>query len=177
LSDRADTSDALVVHINGCFSSDEDFDGPSYQKDWPGTNPNVTADRRFHPEPVRFTSPTTNGGHNYPTVAFETDLPRIEAADSQDNPPFCDRTTGANCVNPPPGAEFYPFYSTATLGGTCSWQQGGDFIPGTTNDFGGNSTAEYGPLLQTVYPAAGFTTVLLYNNFNSGDRANPCRVG
>lgn len=130
-------------------------------------------DRRFHPEPVRFTSPTSKG-HNYSTIAFETDLPRIEAADSQDNPPFCDRTTGANCVNPPPGAKFYPLYTTANFSGTCVWQQGGNFIPGTINHFGGSSKAEYGPLLQTVYPVAGFTTVRLYNNFNSRNRPNPC---
>ena len=97
-----------------------------------------------------------NGRTNYSTIAFETDLPRIEAADSQDNPPFCDRTTGANCVNPPNGAQFYPFFSTACprdlhLAG------GAAFIPGTINNFGGSSTTEYGPLLQTVYPAAGFT--------------------
>jgi hypothetical protein len=168
-------SDSLLIKVNGCFSADEDFDGQSYQRDWPGTNPNVKVDRRLHPEPVRFTSATTRG-HNYPRIAFETDLPRIEAADSQDNPPFCDRTTGANCVNPPAGAEFYPFYTTANLAGTCVWQQGGNFIPGTTRHFGGSSTAEYGPLLQTVYPAAGFTTLLRYNNFNSGDQRNPCPV-
>ena len=58
-------------------------------------------DRRLHPTPLLFTSPLANGTTNYSTIAFETDLPRIEADDSQDNPPFCDRTTGANCVNPP----------------------------------------------------------------------------
>jgi hypothetical protein len=167
--------DSLLIKVNGCFSADEDFDGQSYQRDWLGTNPNVKVDRRFHPEPVRFTSATTRG-HDYPRIAFETDLPRIEAADAQDNPPFCDRTTGANCVNPPAGAKFYPFYTTANLAGTCVWQQGGNYIPGTTRHFGGSSKAEYGPLLRTVYPAAGFTTVLRYNNFNSGDRRNPCPV-
>ena len=60
------------------------------------------------------------------------------------------------------------------LGGTCVWQEGGNYIPGTTRHFGGSAKAEYGPLLQTVYPAPGFTTVLRYNNFNSGDRRNPC---
>jgi len=169
-------SDSLLIKVNGCFSADEDFDGQSYQRDWPGTNPDVKVDRRFHPEPLRFTSPTTGGGHNYPTIAFETDLPRIEAADAQDNPPFCDRTTGANCVNPPRGAKFYPFFTTANAAGSCIWQEGGNYIPGTINHFGGSSKAEYGPLLQTVYPAAGFTTVLRYNNFNSGDRRNPCPV-
>ena len=171
-------ADSTLIKINGCFAGDSDWDGQSYRKDWPGTDPNVARDRRLHPSPVRFTSPTTVGGHNYAAIAFETDLPRIEAPDSQLNPPFCDRSTGANCVNPPMGAQFYPFFSTANAGpgGSCVWQEGGDFIPGTTNDFGGNSTAEFGPLLQTVYPAAGFTTVKRFNNFNSGNLPNPCRV-
>jgi hypothetical protein len=131
----------------------------------------------MHPTSVMFTSPTTNNGRtDYSTVAFETDLPRIEASDSQDNPPFCDRTTGTGCVNPPNGAAFYPFFSTGIHDGGCAWQEGGKFIPGTTNTFGGSSTAEFGPLLQTVYPNTGFTTVQRYNNFNSGDKPNPCTV-
>jgi hypothetical protein len=79
-------------------------------------------------------------------------------------------------VNPPHGAKFYPIFSTTIRGGTCTWQEGGRFIPGTTNTFGGTSTKEFGPLLQTVYPTNGPTTVTRYNNFNSGDLANPCRV-
>jgi hypothetical protein len=66
-------------------------------------------------------------------MAFEANLPAIEAEGAQDNPPFCDRTTGANCVNPPAGARFYPFFTTGLHDGTCAWQQGGNFIPGTTN--------------------------------------------
>ena len=50
------------------------------------------------------------------------------------------------------------------------------FIPGTKNDFGGSSTSEYGPLLQTVFPAAGPTTITRSGNFNSGDMRNPCPV-
>jgi hypothetical protein len=169
-------SDSTLIHINGCFSADEDFDGQSYRKDWPGTDPNVHRDRTLHPSPVLFTSPLANGEVNYSRIAFETDLPRIEASDSQDNPPFCDRTTGENCVNPPNGAQFYPIFTTGIHDGTCTWQIGGRYIPGTTNTFGGNSTAEYGPLLQTVYPAPGLTTITRYNNFNSGDLRNPCRV-
>jgi len=88
----------------------------------------------------------------------------------------CDRTTGANCVNPPAGAQFYPFFTTRVANGTCTWQEGGNFIPGTKNHFGGSSTTEFGPLLKTVYPVAGFTTVERFNNFNSGDLANPCPV-
>ena len=68
-------SDSTLVHINGCFSDDEDFDGQSYQKDWPGTNPNPFRDRALHPSPVLFTSPVANGRTNYSAIAFETDLP------------------------------------------------------------------------------------------------------
>jgi hypothetical protein len=168
-------TDSTVVKINGCFAADGDYDGQSYRNDWPGTNPNPFLDRALHPTPVLFTSPLTRG-KNYSTIAFETDLPRIEAADSQANPPFCDRVTGANCVNPPAGAQFYPFYTTTFRHGVCNWQQGGRFIPGTVNKFGGSSTAEFGPLLHTLYPEAGFTTAVLINNFNSGDMKNPCRA-
>jgi hypothetical protein len=123
-----------------------------------------------------FSSPLANGTANYPTVAFETDLPRIEASDSQANPPFCNRLSGLNCVNPPAGAQFYPFFSTTGGRGSCNWQEGGPFIPGTTNDFGGSSTTEFGPLLFSVFPVAGPQVVVQTDNFNSGDLPNPCQV-
>ena len=170
-------SDSTLVKIDGCFSGDGDWDGQSYRRDWPGTLRNTFLDRLLHPTPVRFTSPLANGRTNYAKIAFETDLPRIEAPDSQDKPPFCDRTTGANCVNPPAGAQFYPIFTTARQhDGGCVWQQGGPYLPHTTNTFGGSSTTEYGGLLKTVYPSAGFTTITRFNNFNSGDQRNPCRV-
>ena len=107
-------TDSTLVMIDGCFFDDEDWDGQSYRLDWPGTNPNPVIDRLLHPTPVRFTSPTTDNGRiNYSTTAFETDLPAIEGEDAQFNPPFCDPNTGANCVDPPMGAQFYPFYTTA----------------------------------------------------------------
>ncbi len=168
--------DSTLVKINGCLSADEDFDGQSYLLDWPGTNPDPRKDAKLHPSPLLFTSPLANGTTQFSTVAFETDLPRIEADDSQDNPPFCDRATGANCVNPPNGAKFYPFFTTGQHHGTCTWQEGGNFIPGTINNFGGSSTTAFGPLLKTVYPAVGFTTIERFNNFNSGDFKNPCPV-
>jgi hypothetical protein len=168
-------ADSTVVHINGCFSPDGDWDGQSYQNDWPGTNPNAHLDRKLHPSPVMFTSPTTRD-RNYSTVAFETDMPRIEASDSQANPPFCNTTTGANCVNPPTGAQFYPIFSTTRSHDRCTWQEGGDFIPGTVNDFGGSSATEFGPLLLTVFPAAGSVPVFRFENFNSGNMPNPCKA-
>ena len=168
-------TDSTLVKIDGCFFDDEDWDGQSYRLDWPGTNPNPVIDRLLHPTPVQFTSPTTDNGRiNYSTMAFETDLPALETEDAQFNPPFCDQDTGANCVNPPMGAQFYPFYSTAFSNQGCVWQEGGTFIPGTINRFGGSSTAEYGGLLRVVFPEPGFTTSHPISDFNSGDRFNPC---
>ena len=141
----------------------------------PNPNPNPVAERALHPSPMLFTSPTTNG-KNYSTMAFETDLPGIEVQGAQANPPFCDPDTGANCVNPPNGAQFYPIFSTTFRHGSCTWQEGGRFLPGTINNFGGTSTAEFGPLLKVLFPEAGFTTANAFVDFNSGDRANPCRV-
>jgi hypothetical protein len=39
-------TDSSLVKINGCFSDDLDWDGQSYQKDWPGTNPSARQDQR-----------------------------------------------------------------------------------------------------------------------------------
>ena len=169
-------ADSTVVKINGCFFDDEDWDGQSYRLDWPGTNRNPAVDQALHPTPLLFTSPVSRG-RNYPTVAFETDLPRLEASDSQFNPPYCDLATGANCVDPPNGAQFYPFFTTGIHSGTCTWQEGGNFIPGTIDHFGGSATTEYGPLLSEIFPEPGFTTKRRFENFNSGDRRNVCPVG
>jgi tetratricopeptide (TPR) repeat protein len=99
-----------LVRIGGCIATDNDFDGVSYQPVWPGTGRNRGQDEKNHSSPILFTSPRFNLTQNYSRVAFEADLPRIEAADFGG---ICNRTTGANCVNPPPGSNFYPFYSTA----------------------------------------------------------------
>ena len=73
---------------------------------WPGSG----RDRyRFSgvPEPIRFTSPKFKPAEDhdshlksYSRVAFEADLPAIESS--------CSTTSGEGCVNPPPGASFYP---------------------------------------------------------------------
>ncbi len=127
------------------------------------------------PVPGAVHQPAT-AGKNYSAIEFETDLPAIEVKGAQSSPPFCNPTTGAHCVNPPRGAKFYPFFSTTKRNGTCTWQEGGKFIPGTVNDFGGSSKAEFGPLLKTVFPAKGFKTIKLFNNFNSRGIKNPCRA-
>ena len=173
-----------LVPVGGCLFSDVDFDGVPYQLSWPGTIQNVARDQALHTQPVEFTSPVfkpaSGGSANFKRVAFETDLPRIEFAT---NPPCqrhiknpADPDPGAGCVNPPTGANFYPFYTTATTENMpgCVWHLGGAFIPGTTNTFGGSSTAEYGPLLASGYPAAGGIPTFRYNNFRRVLSSNPC---
>jgi hypothetical protein len=168
---------SLFVPIGGCIATDNDFDGTSYQRVWPGTNPNRGQDTKYHPSPITFTSPLFNGTQNYSRVAFEADLPRIEAADFGGN---CNRFTGENCVNPPPGSNFYPIYTTGTstqnpsATGHCVWQFGGPFLKGTTNTFGGNSATEFGPLLFSFYPNPNPAIRLRTNNFRNVLSSNPC---
>jgi hypothetical protein len=170
--------DSSLVAIGGCLGSDVDFDGPPYQFVWPGTLSNPNSDRRRHPSSILFSSPTfvPKGqpwrSANYDRIAFETDLPRIEGGS-------CNRTTGTGCSNPPVGANFYPIFSTRSTRDTegCMWQLGGALIPGTSNTFGGTSTAEYGNLLSLVYQAVGPTTVTRYNNYRRILNTNPCRNG
>ena len=177
-------TDSLRIQIGGCITTESDFDGVPYQKVWPGTLTNPGQDKKVHPTSILFTSPVfrKNGKDdgalgNYSRIAFEADLPRIEVAGISPNN-NCDRTTGAGCVNPPNGANFYPFFSVRAADdtGLCAWQLGGANIPGTTNTFGGNSTAEFGPLLQSVYPNTGNTPIFRYNNFRQVLPYNPCRL-
>jgi hypothetical protein len=173
-------SQSLLVPIGGCLATDTDFDGPEYSAAaWPGGVANGKFESKRDgkasstPDPVQFTSPVFNDGSQFDRVAFEADLPRIELAT---NPP-CNRATGANCVNPPPGTSFYPMFTTAKgEDGSCVWNEGGANIPGTTNTFGGSSTTEFGPLLLLTYPSATAPggTVQRYNDFRQVLDNNPC---
>ena len=158
----------------GCLDSNAPgFDGTSYQNRWPDGSSN-------NPTSVLFGGPQTGSAFDvpYPQLSFETDLPRIEAADLGGN---CQRlTTGANCVNPPltddgSPATFYPYYSRVTSGAGCAYGIGST-LPNTINDFGGNSTAEFGPLLHSTYWTVGGhgATNQRWQNFNSGVLTNPC---
>ena len=115
-------SDSLLVLVGGCLGTDVDFDGTSYKtRGWPGNGFDSIA-----PDPITFTSASFNG-KDYERIAFEADLPRIEQNQG------CDRNTGANCTNPPLGAQFYPFFSTTNVTKDrfnsnelkgCAWTEG-----------------------------------------------------
>ena len=176
-------SASLDVKIAGCLDIDGDFDGVPYNFNWPGSISNSVADRLLHPTSELFTSPTT-GAHNFGAMAFEADISRNESSDTAfrvDVP--CQRhvlnpsdpSPGTGCVNPPPNSVFYPFYTTRNTGLGCMWQEGGRYIPGTTNTFGGNSHAEYGPLRVVSYPTAPFGLITeRLNDFRSNTIKNPC---
>jgi hypothetical protein len=177
-------SQSLAVKINGCLDIDGDFDGVPYTDVWPGSISNVTADRLLHPTSFQFTSPTTAGGKNFSQMAFESDISRNESSDTAfrvdvpcqrhfANP--ADPSPGTGCVNPPPNSVFYPFYSTGENSSGCFWQEGGPYIPGTANKFGGSAQAEYGPLRVIDYPTAPFGTITKRSNdFRSNTISNPC---
>jgi hypothetical protein len=176
---------SLDVKIGGCADIDGDFDSVPYGFNWPGSISNPTADRLLHPTSELFSSPTT-GGSNFSQMAFEGDQSRNESSDTAfdvvnpcqrhvQNP--SDPHPGVGCVDPPPNSNFYPFYTTRNTASGCMWQEGGPYIPGTTNEFGGSAQAEYGPLRVVTYPTApyGLVTKRL-NDFRSNEIANPCRT-
>jgi hypothetical protein len=159
------------VPITGCIGADDNFDGTSYGNNWPGTGDFPARDPLLHPTPVQFKSPVFRGPsgalQNYDRIAFEADLPAIE--------PGCDVRTGAGCQNPPPGAQFYPIFSTTVRDGhQCWWQFGGPNISGTLNTFGGTSTAEYGALSPLVFAGPSGPVFQFLNYYQT--LGNPCQV-
>lgn len=122
--------------IAGCQENvfqngDLDFDGSSYQADWPDGS-------RGHPTSFEYLGPFTGGGHPYPTVQFETNVPASEI--------LCNTQTGAGCTAVPEGAAFYPFWSlgksSVSHSGSCVWNFGNVIRGATVQSFG--RTAQYG---------------------------------
>jgi hypothetical protein len=130
----------------------------------------------MHPTPVQFTSPLISGTTNYSQFAFETDLPAIEVKGPQDRPPFCNPKNGSNCVNPPRGAQFYPFFTTGFQTGTCIWREGvtTSRAPSCTRrqlDLRVRSGAEE-PVSESRFHGRVPNRV-----FNSGSQTTPCQTG
>ncbi len=169
-----DGAASTLVQLTGCFagSGDFDWDGTSYQRDWPGTLPNRHRDRMLHETPLMISSPLTRG-HQYSKAAFEVNLPGNETAGVGG---ACSTLTGVGCTLPAPGTKFYPIWTTRLVNGACTFQQGGTLMP-HQNAFGGSVKTEYGHLLRTVYPNTGFTPIRLFENFRRNLGGNPCPAG
>jgi len=149
--------------IPGCIGSDvPDFDGFSYQKDWPdGTG--------TRPTPFYYNSPLSlskagSYSNGYSQMAFEADLPRLEVPALGGT---CNRSTGAGCTNPPPGANFYPWFHEATTATGCRYTISDD-LPNQISNYGGE-VSSYGGLEMTSY---GFAS--RFNNYSSGPQSNSC---
>src|SRR5439155_21660364 len=140
-----------VLGFDFCQATDFDFDGFSYRPVWTTTSKHPT--EWYVNSPISRDPVTNKWDSTYPNIAFEADLPRIEASDFNG---ICDRNTGDGCVNPPAGAAFYPWFHLTSYKG-CSWALT-DNNPDTTNRFGGE-VAEFGKILWTDYGAYG-----RYNN-------------
>jgi hypothetical protein len=172
--DTTNSTAGFVPNI-GCTGTDTDFSGVPYQMVWPGTNRHAQVDRALHPTPISFTSPLFTDAEgeqrNYRRVAFEANMPRIEAADFGGN---CNRSTGAGCTNPPPNANFYPIFTVQADEDSCRWNLGGPFLPRTTDSFGGNSVTEYGPFFAGLYPGPTGPRSII-ENYRRVLSANPCR--
>jgi len=162
-----------LAPLGGCLDSDVDFDGIPYHNAWAGT-PADPFGFSAVPGPIRFTSlkflPAGEEElQKFSRVAFEADIPAVEGSS-------CNVLTGAGCVNPPPGAIFYPIYTTTSTSGQCWWQVGGPLIPGTTNNFGGSSATEYSTLLGSVYQTGTVSrpgSVIAFENYHQ-TLPNPC---
>lgn len=137
--------------VPGCLDADLDYDGTSYQADWPDGTNNT-------PTPALITPPLSINASgmytwDYPSLIFETEVLSTESTCNSD---------GSGCTVPPPGAAFYPFYAQSGYGMNCALTFGNDIPGSTVNDFGRDG--EYGsPDLNWFFGTA-----------DGGVQPNPC---
>lgn len=156
-------STSPISILAGCIGADLDFDGTSYQKDWPdGTAHNATSIQFNAPRSATFGS--SNYRTQYPILQFETDVLASETSCQAD---------GSGCTVPPAGAQFYPFYSVS--GG------GGDARAHPFGNGGGDGCAfEFGNLthgVQNFGQDGQYGTSNLpwfFGTASGGPQANPC---
>lgn len=150
--------------VAGCLGSDVDFDGTSYLLDWPDGTTNNATSVEIHSVAGGGIGPLSVGegeeyNQPYPIVQLETD---VSASNT-----LC-QTNGVDCVIPPAGAQFYPFYSLGTdqnNAGTNAQACAllfGNFTGSGINTLGGD--AQYGP--SNLY--------WFFGQNSNGPMANPC---
>ena len=132
-----ETSPVNFCADNRFQNGDLDFDGIPYQKGkWPNGSKNT-------PTVMRYVGPFLANGDTYPTVQFETDVAGSES--------LCNIATGENCLAPPLGAKFYPFWTLTNKqrighglfpSRACVWNFGSTIKHVTTNSLG--RQAQYG---------------------------------
>ena len=147
--------------IPGCLGADVDFDGPSYQADWPdGTSNHATsvAIRSVHGGgigPISWSDEDGTYDQPFPIVHIQSTVADSEASCQPD---------GSGCVVPPRSARFYPFYAlqeNAEDISSCALVFGNFSGPGVDN-FGRDQ--QYGTSNLPWF----------FGQNSSGPRANPC---
>ena len=99
--------------VAGCIGADIDFDGTSYQFDWPdGTRNNATSIAIHSVQgggigPLSPSDDTGNYDEPFPIIQFET----VVSASEQTCQP-----NGDACVVPPVSAQFYPYFAVVKNG-------------------------------------------------------------
>ncbi len=149
--------------VAGCVGADVDFDGTSYQFDWPdSTHNNATsiAIGSVRGGGVGPLSPSGDGKYDqpYPIVQFETDVAASEDA--------C-QPSGVGCVVPPAGAQFYPFFALAKDGSNYDGEGGCTLLFGNFRGFGINN---FGGDRQYGTPNLPW----FFGTISAGPQANPC---
>ncbi|HEV2137612.1 MAG TPA: hypothetical protein VGR53_02090 [Nitrososphaerales archaeon] len=146
-TDGDDTSCVTMTGVTGCTATDSDFDGSPYKTDWPSGSSSFPSSLVISSVtgngigPMSFDSTTTSFDDGYGFMQFETSVGGSESG--------CNTSTGTGCVVPPPGAAFYPFYTEASSGPSCTFNFGNVIGGQTTNSFGkdkeyGSPSSRYG---------------------------------
>ena len=138
--------------LPGCIANDTDYDGNSYQPDWPDGTRNTPTSALIH-TPRSGTERGEDYAHRYDALIFQTEVLSTE--------PNC-QDDGSGCTVPPPGATFYPFYAQSGHGANCVLTFGNDIRDSTINDFGRD--AQYG----------GPDLAWFFGTADSGIHPNPC---
>ena len=131
-SDADDNTCVSLLGVTGCTDTDTDFDGLSYQADWPNGNSSfpssvvIGAATGNGMGPISYNQTSGNYTDPYGYIRFGTPVGFSE--------PGC--TSSSGCSIPPPGAAFYPFYTQQGAGATCKFNFGNDISGVTTYDFG-----------------------------------------
>jgi hypothetical protein len=161
--------------LPGCLNlaqgGDLDFDGTSYRVDWPdGTLNNATslAIRSVAGGGIGPLSRSDEGGYSepFPIIHLQTNV----AASEQNCQP-----KGVDCVVPPMGARFYPFYAVANADDAIAKADSGDSGDANTcallfGNFTGPAINNFGRDKQ--YGTANLSWFFGQNS--NGPRANPC---
>jgi hypothetical protein len=152
--------------VAGCLFDDLDFDGTSYQRDWPdGTKNNATSVAIGSVlgngiGPVSLSDVTHNYDQPYPIIQLETE---VAASDGQ-----CTQN-GVGCVVPPHGAQFYPFYALST-GENSQGQQEGQSCALLFGNFSGSGINNFGRDAQYGTP----NLYWFFAQNSAGPQTNPC---